>query len=92
MNLQRSLILKYNIVLQKAAEKFIKKQNRQQQEKLLKLIALLPDGKDVKKLKGYDSHYRLRVNDYRIIYIKQDDVYIITVINIDNRGDVYKGL
>lgn len=48
MNLQRSLILKYNIVLQKAAEKFIKKQNRQQQEKLLKLIALLPDGKDVK--------------------------------------------
>lgn len=49
-------------------------------------------GTDIKKLKGFSNKYRLRVNDYRIIYDKFDDLYIIDVIDVNNRGDVYKKL
>ena len=40
-------------------------------------------------MKGYDL-YRLRVGNYRILYRVDDVVKIITIENIDNRGDVYK--
>lgn len=40
-------------------------------------------------MKGYDL-YRLRVGNYRILYRVDEVVKIITIENIDNRGDVYK--
>ena len=71
--------MEYKIEFEKAAEKFIKKQNPKVQQKLISLIEQLPVGSDIKKLKGYENYYRLRVGD-------------IKVININNRGDVYKQL
>lgn len=82
--------MKYRIVFQKAAEKFIKKQHQKMQERLLLAINRLPDGTDIKKLKGRDL-YRLRVGNTRVIYSIDDVIRIITIENIDNRGDVYKG-
>ncbi len=82
----------YSIKLEKSAEKFIRKQPKNVQQKLYNAIKQLPDGKDIKKLKGFSNKYRLRVNDFRIIYDKYDDTYVIDVIDIDNRGQVYKHL
>ena len=82
----------YKIIIEKAAEKFIRKQNKAERAKLYKLIKMLPYGKDIKKLQGFKNKYRLRVNNYRVIYNKYDDVLVIDVINIDNRGQVYKSL
>ena len=45
--------------------------------------------KDVKKLKGYENYYRLRVGDIRIIFEKEDDKLKIIVIDIGNRGQIY---
>lgn len=50
---------------------------------------MLPDGTDIQKLQGYNL-YRLRVGDYRVIYSVDNGIRIITIENIDNRGDVYK--
>lgn len=82
----------YRIIIKKSAEKFLRKQDKQTQQKLYDVIKLLPNGNDIKKLKGFDNKYRLRANNYRIIYDKYDDKFIIEVINIDNRGQVYKSL
>lgn len=82
----------YRIIIKKSAEKFLRKQDKQTQQKLYNVIKLLPNGNDTKKLKGFENKYRLRVNNYRIIYDKYDDKFIIEVINIDNRGQVYKSL
>ena len=82
----------YRIIIKKSAEKFLRKQDKQTQQKWYDVIKLLPNGNDIKKLKGFDNKYRLRVNNYRIIYDKYDDKFIIEVINIDNRGQVYKSL
>ena len=47
-----------------------------------------PDG--VKKLKGKDNQYRLRVGDYRIIYTIEDQKLLIVVVQLGARSDVYK--
>lgn len=83
--------MKYEITFQKAAVKFLKKQNRKTQERLLQAIAQLPDGTDIKKLQGLQM-YRLRIGNIRILYTIDDVVRVISIENIDNRGDVYKRL
>ncbi|EKQ54726.1 hypothetical protein [Clostridium sp. LS] len=50
----------YNVNLTKKAEKFIKKQDKDTQKRLIKAITELPEG-DIKKLKGMNEVYRLRV-------------------------------
>lgn len=79
----------YNIKLTKKAEKFIKKQDRNTQKRIIKAITELPEG-DIKKLKGMEDLYRLRVGDFRVIFEKEDMKLIIIVIDIGNRGQIYK--
>ncbi len=79
----------YTIRFEKTAEKFLRKQTPKMQENLLKAIHKLPDGTDIKRLKGYNL-YRMRVGNVRVIYSIQEEIKIITIENIDNRGDVYK--
>ena len=76
------MIIQYS----KEAVKFIKKQDRPTQKRLLDAIEDLPKG-DVKKLQGTNG-YRLRVGTYRIIFDKKGN--IIHIINIGNRGQIYK--
>jgi len=81
----------YKVEFEKAAQKFLNKQDKAQRLRIYKAIFKLPDGTDIKKMKGYNL-YRLRVGDYRILYSVNDTIRVITVENIDNRGDVYKRL
>ena len=71
----------------KQALKFLKLQTRENAERIIYAINALPIG-DVKKLKGTDELYRLRVGDFRIIFNKQG--HIIFIQKIGSRGDVYK--
>jgi mRNA interferase RelE/StbE len=48
------------------------------------------DKYDLKKMKGNENLYRLRVRDYRVIFDIQNDKLIIFLIKVDNRGQVYK--
>ena len=81
--------MKYRIMIQKSAEKFLKKQNKKTQERVLEAIYKLPQGTDVKKLRGHDL-YRMRVGNIRILYTVDDVIKVISVEEIDTRGDVYK--
>lgn len=74
------------IVYSKKAVKFLKKQTRSVQIRILTAISNLPSG-DVKKLQGRCG-YRLRVGTFRIIF--DSDGSIIDIIDIENRGQVYK--
>lgn len=82
--------MNYNIKIMPSAIKFLKKQDRLQQERLLKSIKNLPSNGDIKQMKGYGKRYRLRVDDYRIIYEVDNFVLIVIVLEIGNRGDIYK--
>ena len=52
-------------------------------------IDQLPDGTDIKKRQGCDM-YRMRIGSIRILYTIDDIIKIISIENMDNRGDVYK--
>lgn len=80
----------YTIKFEKAALKFLKKQDKLTQERLLKVIKRLPNGTDIKRLQGYSDLFRVRVGNIRILYSIKENLKIINIENIDNRGDVYK--
>lgn len=70
----------------KQAVKFLSKQDKIIQNRIINAINNLPNG-DVLKLQGR-SGYRLRVGSFRIIFDKYGN--ILYIIDIDNRGQVYK--
>ncbi len=84
--------MKYTIVIEKLAEKFIVKLPKSEKERVLKAINQLPEGSDIRELKGKKNKglYRLRVGDYRIIYTIDNGKLIVCVVDADNRGDIYK--
>lgn len=82
--------MQYKILFDKPAQKFIMKQPPAQRARLLAAINRLPEEGDRKSMRGYPGRFRLRVGDYRVIYTVEHDLLIVRVINIGNRGDVYK--
>ena len=82
--------MQYEILFDKPAQKFILKQTQAQRIRLLTAINKLPNEGDRKTMKGYPGYYRLRVGDYRVIYTVEDKRLIVRVVNIGNRGDIYK--
>ena len=82
--------MQYKIEFDKRAVKFIAKQPKPQRERIFKAIYKLPDNGDIKAMQGHQNTYRLRVGDYRILYTVDNDVLIVRVIEVGNRGDIYK--
>lgn len=79
--------MKYNIIYKKKALKFIQKQPRNQQVRIINAIEQLPVG-DIVPVEGTDK-YRLRVGSYRIIYHIDNNKLIITIVNAGSRGQIY---
>ena len=77
------------ITLTKTAQKQIKSLDKIIRNRIKRAILELPIG-DIGKLQGYESKYRLRVGDYRVIYDQIGcDIEIRTVLP---RGGAYKKL
>jgi len=83
--------MNYEILLTKKARKFIASQPKNRQEQLLNAINKLPEG-DIKPIKSKEDAYRLRVADYRVIFIWRKNTLTVTVINVGNRGQIYNDL
>ena len=70
----------------KQSAKFLSKQDKITQKRIIEAINKLPNG-DVRKLQGR-SGYRLRVGNFRVIFDREGN--ILHIEEIDNRGKVYK--
>lgn len=84
--------IKYSKDSLKFLSKLDKKSVTRIREAILGLAQTPPIG-DIKPMQGYaDGRKRLRVGTWRIIYkrINENTVEIIFVIDIGNRGDIYK--
>ena len=79
----------FEIIYSKKAVKFLKKQDKPTQKRIVTAISKLPLEGDIKKLQGVEG-YRLRVGNFRVLF----DVngVIIDIIDIGNRGQIYKGV
>jgi mRNA interferase RelE/StbE len=43
-------------------------------------------------LRGVPGAFRIRVGDYRVIYVLHDDLLLVVVIDIGHRRDVYRSV
>lgn len=84
--------MSYKIVVERKAQRFISKQPKNQQIRILSAINKLPSEGDIKRMQGAKNAelYRLRVGDYRIIYTVDNGQLIVCVVAAGNRGDIYK--
>ena len=82
----------YRIIIKKKAKKFIDKLPKNERKRIALEIEQLPNGEDIKRLKGEKNKglVRLRVGDYRIIYSVDNGELIVYVIDAGNRGEIYK--
>lgn len=76
----------YQITYSKKAIKFLQKQSPETQKRIIDAIEKLPAG-DIKKMQNR-SGYRLRVGNFRVLFDQNGN--IIDIIDIGNRGQVYK--
>ncbi len=79
----------YRIVLKKNAKKFIDRLPRNEKVRIVSAIELLPNGEDIKQLKGHPGMYRLRVGEYRVIYTVDHGELVVYVIDAGPRGQIY---
>ena len=85
--------MSYKVFLEKEAQKQLEALNssivKTIKEKFSKLQSGFSPELDIKKLKGYKNHYRLRVGRYRILFELQEG-YVIVVYAILPRKRAYK--
>ena len=84
--------MSYRIVIPKPAQKQLDNITKIERDRLILTLRSLADDprpNGVKKLKGYDNTYRVRVGDYRIIYEIKDRELIVLLLSVSHRKDAY---
>ncbi len=82
----------YRIFFKPAAQRQLRKMSRQTQARLLERIDRLaeePYPPDVKKLRSEIDLFRIRAGDYRIIYTVQNDKFMVLIVRVGDRRDIY---
>lgn len=87
----------YHIKFVKSAQKEFEKLPKNIKAKTLDALHVLSRNPysellRVKRLKGAQALYRIRIGDYRVVYDVRADVLVILVIKIGHRSDVYRRL
>ena len=82
----------YKIVYKTSASKELRKVPPGIAKKIALSLSKLvsgADGLDIKKIVQKESTYRLRVNDYRVIYTVEHECITVLVIRIGHRKNIY---
>lgn len=86
----------FEILVEKRVAKYLQKLDRHLRIPLEAAISSLADEPRPPKsreLEGYsDGRRKLRVGDYRILYLVKDVQVQVLIIRVGHRQDVYKGL
>lgn len=81
-----------NISFVKSAEKELLNLDKNLAKRILDKISLLEDdpyGQNSQKLGGGKGH-RIRIGDYRVVYIVDKTAKEVTIVRIRHRREVYK--
>lgn len=83
---------KYSILFRQSVLKdlaVLPKKDVQRIMEAIRALAVDPRPPQSQKLSGREQ-YRLRQGTYRILYVIQDDVLIVTVVKVGHRREVYR--
>jgi mRNA interferase RelE/StbE len=82
----------YAVILRRAAEKELnrlpEKMHQRIARKLLELESS-PRSHGTQKLQGHDG-YRIRIGDYRVLYLVNDEAKTVEVLAVGHRREVYR--
>jgi mRNA interferase RelE/StbE len=82
----------WNYVFLKPAERYLQRLRLSDRERIvnaLKSLLVEPGLCDIKPLKGR-SDWRLRVGDYRVLFLMDNENKVFIVTRIGSRGNIYK--
>ncbi|MCM3634241.1 type II toxin-antitoxin system RelE family toxin [Paenibacillus camelliae] len=87
--------MNYAVKFHKDAIKSLQRLDKPTRNRILDHINILSDNPkhpelDIKKMQGFNNHYRLRVGSFRVVYSIFNDQLIIVIVKVGSRGDVYK--
>ena len=85
--------MSYRIEFAPAAARIFKKLPDSVQSRMtpkVDSLAAIPRPHGVEKLAGYANRYRIRVGNYRIIYVIDDGSHLLTIAVIGHRREVYR--
>jgi mRNA interferase RelE/StbE len=83
----------YSIFFNKNVKQFISGLNKEQRYRIRdKLLSFAenPFTKDIKKVKEKEDVFRLRIGDFRVLYILDSKEKSIYIVKIDKRSKVYR--
>jgi mRNA interferase RelE/StbE len=83
---------KYSLEIKESAEKELDALDSPQFNRIdARILALAtnPRPAGCKKLRGYKDQWRIRVGDYRVVYVIDDDSKTVTVTRIAHRREAY---
>ncbi len=85
--------MRYAIEIATSARKSLRALPREAQRRIaLAIDALanspLPTG--IKKMKGIDQTYRIRIGDYRVVHEIQSHRLVILVLRVGHRREIYR--
>lgn len=88
---------RYRVEFVKSARKEFSRLPKKIQEKVLEAISFLKQNPlsellNIKKIKGEEDLYHVRLGDYRMVYAIKDEVLLIVIIKIGHRKDIYRHL
>ena len=83
----------YEVEIENSAAKALQRLQLHDQIRVSAAIVALsdeprPDG--CVKLTGLDATYRIRIGNYRVVYIIDDSIRIVTVTRVGHRKEVYR--
>ncbi|OQX73766.1 MAG: addiction module toxin RelE [Campylobacteraceae bacterium 4484_4] len=82
----------FKVIIPEFALKELSKINKKDQQLIFNKIKELKNGNftNDKALKGkHKGKFRKRAGNYRIIYLKENDILLITVIRVAHKKEVY---
>lgn len=84
----------YRVVLKPSAEKDVeqldRRVDRERVANRIQALVLNPRPFGSEKLEGFETTYRVRQGDYRIVYDIDDAEHAVYVLKVRHRKDVYR--
>ena len=85
----------YTVLVKRDPERIMRRlpaDLRRRIQQAIDALAVNPRHPGVVSIKGLESVYRVRVGDWRIVYLVEDDVLIVLVLEVTPRGGAYRNL
>jgi mRNA interferase RelE/StbE len=85
----RAILLSLPRAHQKKVGKLIDRLSENPYPSRIKLIDISSMNFDIKKCKGHQTRFRVRIGEYRLIYQIDEASSMVLILKLDTRGDIY---